>query len=535
MTMANDFKQYTKYRWTPEHTRFVRQARLNLRLHQGVLALAIVGAVGAVVTGNLDTNAQMLLFGMALAAILLLVLYDFRDRARRYQGLADALRRERELYEAEAGVYANGDRAFTRFVRRCEAIIQSNGEGYIPLMINDDENDERLPFSSSTSASSSPFGRSSASSLRNRLSSSSRFGSSSSSERSDSDDDSEEDSSSSRSRFGSGNNPFGSSRSSNPFSSSRPSSGGSPFGSRFGSSSSSGRPNFRSGGIRPEDNEDPALANLGSTNSNTGVRFAAYYPKELAPNAWHPLKAYAYLGYAMEAVVADAENQDTDRLPEILYSRNRNPRYRIPEGAQVTVTPTMPGFQFNPQSVSIGFYRNWHRFDFELRAVDAKLDEATNGYLTFTVNGLVVADVPLSIYVGKGLGTSDDITRRVIRRPYRTVYASFAQEDMHLAERLKQVYDALGMYNLRDMVQLRVEGEWHDDFLKGIDEADIFQLFWSRAAAESETVAQEVAYARSRVNHLASFIRPVYWEQPPAELPEELAGLKAAYLPDLTD
>ena len=202
----------------------------------------------------------------------------------------------------------------------------------------------------------------------------------------------------------------------------------------------------------------------------------------------------------------------------------------------MTVTPHMRGFQFNPQSVSIGFYRAWHRLDFEMRATDARLDEATNGYLTFSVEGLVVADVPLSVYVQRRQDKEQkNVMRRVIRKPYRAVYASFADEDTHLAERLRPIYDAIGMYNMRDRMQHRSEQGWSEDMLQALDEAEVFQLFWSRAAAGSETVQRELQRALERNPDVENFVRVVYWEQPPVTLPDSLSDAHKDYLPDIAE
>jgi heme/copper-type cytochrome/quinol oxidase subunit 4 len=510
-------KNYIQYRWTSEHDRFERQAKLNQALSVMMTVIALVAVVGGLVFAPFDQVIQLSLFGLAVVVMAVNVLYDFRERARRSRNIANALRREREMFDAGASIYANADRALSRFVRRCEAIIRSGGDGFIPLLLDEDE--EEQP----NSAADSPFARSSASSsLRSRLGSS-RFGSSSSKD----DDDEDDEDTGRRSRFSS---PFSSRSSGSPFSSRT--STNSPFGSsaRFGG----GRPIGSSGGMRREGNDDPALAGIQTGNGDTGIRFSAYYPKELEANDWHPVKAYAFMGYALDAVTVDAEGGDTDKVPEVLYDRSQTTRHRIPEGAQVTVTPRMKGFQFNPQNVSIGFYRAWHRFDFEIRAVDARLDEATNGYLTFTVDGLIVADVPLSVYVARRLGREQRVvTRHVTRKPYKSVYASFADEDLHLAERLRRIYDALGMYHLRDLMQLRAEHGWSEDMLKAVDDADIFQLFWSEAAANSKAVQRELEYAFDHTSQIENFVRPVYWEQPPTELP---AGLnEAAYLPDIAE
>jgi len=84
---------------------------------------------------------------------------------------------------------------------------------------------------------------------------------------------------------------------------------------------------------------------------------------------------------------------------------------------------------------------------------------------------------------------------------------------------------------------LRSGENWNARLLELIDSADIFQLFWSRHAAESEYVRQEYQYAaalRRRGVKSATFIRPIRWEEPmPAPPPPELAELHFDLIPEL--
>lgn len=52
-----------------------------------------------------------------------------------------------------------------------------------------------------------------------------------------------------------------------------------------------------------------------------------------------------------------------------------------------------------------------------------------------------------------------------------------------------------------------------------IDEADVFQLFWSSNSMRSAFVRQEWEHALAL--RRPSFVRPVYWEEPLPEDPEE--------------
>jgi len=538
-------KKYMDDRWLTEHKRLRRQGQLYAWLHGITLLVATLAVVGAVVVQQANPTAQDGLFALAAAALAFNVLYGPQQRSRRAVGISKALQREHELFETRIGLYESETQRLGLFVQRCERILQSEDDGQILLLpeITVTERADKAERQSSTPPqSSSPFSRSSGSSSSSGSSLRRRFGSNrlqadeldDDEEYEDNDEDDTEDKSST-SRFGSrfSSSPFSGRSSSSPFG--KRTSGSSPFGgsSRF----AGGRPVGSSGGMRRKGNDDPALSGIGSSNGRTGMRVAAYYPKELSPNQWQPVKAYIFMGHAQDAVIADAENGEKDKVAKVLYDRNADTRYRIPEGARVTVTPHVKGFQFNPQSVNIQFYRAWHRLDFEMRAVDARLDEATNGTLTFSVEGLVLADVPLSVYVQSKRRkiAQDEMLRWVIRKPYRTVYASFADEDAHIAERLRPIYDAMGMYTMRDRMQHRTEQGWHKDMLQAVDEAEVFQLFWSRAAANSESVERELERALARQSEVENFVRVVYWEQPPAALPDDLRAAHQDYLPGIAE
>ncbi len=79
-----------------------------------------------------------------------------------------------------------------------------------------------------------------------------------------------------------------------------------------------------------------------------------------------------------------------------------------------------------------------------------------------------------------------------------------------------------------DTESLRSGEDWQAGLARAIDRADILQLFWSQNAARSRNVRDEWEYAlESRGDDArgAHFIRPVYWQKPIAEVPDELPHL----------
>lgn len=268
-----------------------------------------------------------------------------------------------------------------------------------------------------------------------------------------------------------------------------------------------------------------------SAKAAQAVMFSGYYPKEVVPEKWEPLHAYLFRALASIAVEEDAGKQLGSRIQEF-RGVSAPAQAAVPEGVFVTATPQMDGFQFNPPSATVGFYKDWHRFDFEVRAKGAPLNLAANGLLTFSVEGIIVADVPLSIYVGESLSAANG-QANAVAKAYQAIFCSYSHQDQQIVARAERAYKALGLDYLRDVLSLKSGQDWSDELLNLINSADIFQLFWSHAAAESDHVRSEWEHALQVAGWKANFIRPVYWEDPKPIIPAELKHLHFAYQPDL--
>lgn len=262
------------------------------------------------------------------------------------------------------------------------------------------------------------------------------------------------------------------------------------------------------------------------------INFSAYYLREVTPNEWQPLMAYVYKAFAEGAVNEDAGRQ---LGPLLAGARKLTQAAKglIREGALITATPTLPGFQFNPPSASAAFFEDWHRFDFKMRAKDAPLHQGANGWITFTVEGIIVGDLPLSVYVGESVQAA--LTPAASRKLYQAIFCSYSRKDIQIIERVERAYKALGLDYLRDMQSLRSGENWSDGLEALIERADIFQLFWSEPAVASQHVRMEWEYALKLGRTGQNFIRPVYWTNPIPAVPPELKMIHFAYQPDLVE
>ena len=77
-----------------------------------------------------------------------------------------------------------------------------------------------------------------------------------------------------------------------------------------------------------------------------------------------------------------------------------------------------------------------------------------------------------------------------------------------------------------DLDDLRSGAFWRTALFERIDTSDLFQLFWSDHARQSDFVAIEWKHAlQARQVKGGRFIRPVYWHEPIPAVPEELAEI----------
>ena len=142
-----------------------------------------------------------------------------------------------------------------------------------------------------------------------------------------------------------------------------------------------------------------ALEEIGRTVGEKTVLFSTYYPKEVAPKVWYPLHLYCYIFTAVREVIGDVCAL-LSKSVDLYRQKSEQTQQLISEGTVITATPRLDGFQFNPPSATVGFYEDWHRLDFRFRASEEWREKASNGFVTLTVEGKVIADIPLSIYVG---------------------------------------------------------------------------------------------------------------------------------------
>jgi hypothetical protein len=269
----------------------------------------------------------------------------------------------------------------------------------------------------------------------------------------------------------------------------------------------------------------------GRTDLVPRATFTSHYPREVALHEEDRLLVFI----ALEATAAQVEAMAAERLGtrhgEYRVARAPTPT-KLKRGARLTIIPNLPGFRFDPVSVTAEWLFDIQCYEFRLRAEDAQPGLAVNGYITILEGPVLRGEIPMAIFVGtthQPPAGSEHFTRADVRA-YRDTFPSYSRKDEHVVHACETVVEAGGDRFLRDVRKLRSGEEWEPRLLELIDQADVFQLFWSRNAAESPQVEREWRHALTLRPERPNFIRPVYWSPKPYPIPPELQPINLGRL-----
>ena len=270
------------------------------------------------------------------------------------------------------------------------------------------------------------------------------------------------------------------------------------------------------------------------------IQFTAYRPKTVRPARWAKLLVFAHLDERplwmdddergpLEEVAAQAQQFLGDKIADY-RATTEDSRLAIPRDGEITLVPTMKGVEFNPPRRSF-FWKDGisvHAETFEMRAAASLDGQITRGQLTIFLGALILAEINLAVRVNsqQAVFNADDAgsgRERSSARPFRRIFASYSHRDLDVVESVERHARTLGDEYLRDLQQLRSGESWNSRLLQMIDQADVFQLFWSSNAASSEFVQQEWRHALALCRN--TFVRPTYWQEPMPPVPGPLQSL----------
>ena len=266
----------------------------------------------------------------------------------------------------------------------------------------------------------------------------------------------------------------------------------------------------------PKDIPPPKMSD---SETSEQVAFTAYHPKEGRVLVWHPLLVYVHTLAASGTVRQDIKRfiDQNEVRKEVTHTSTT----LIARGTEMIIVPSCEGVAFNPERITIKWIEDYQRVEFRFSAEQSLLDDAAKGHINIFVGPLIVGSLKFAMLFNNSdeLSTPDHEEHSEMYRK-DAIFVSYSHKDTEIVEAFKLVHQATGHDVLIDIDNLRSGHEWNPELMRMIDRADIFQLFWSHNSSQSAYCRQEWQYALEKRKE--GFIRPVYWQLPLPEPPEEL-------------
>jgi hypothetical protein len=254
------------------------------------------------------------------------------------------------------------------------------------------------------------------------------------------------------------------------------------------------------------------------------VGFTLYRPEEVKAGSVVPVLAYAHL--AMEETLRPGQPPEVPAEVEEDVARHFRPTDRVqastaehtgrfaPSDA-LTFRLTVDGCRVSPSEAVVHWDPPFQSVRFDVTIPVTVPGPELMGRLVVYQGIFVRGTVEFSLRLGAAEGTGVPVRGRAFDK----VFPSYSHRDAAIVDYVEEAARSLGHEFLRDVRKLRVGEVWSEEIRGYIEEADLFQLFWSSRSMASPYVRQEWEHALSLGRQ--GFILPVYWEDPLPSSPQE--------------
>ena len=269
------------------------------------------------------------------------------------------------------------------------------------------------------------------------------------------------------------------------------------------------------------------------------VNFSAYYPAEAVANRGQGLYVYAHLPELAPTIAQDVKQFREQLGGSIPAPRVAKQAAQLQRGTLITVTPECDELDFEPAAVTKKWNGEWTRFDFAFMPKAEMVGDSLFVRVSISVSVVEIAHIkcPVDVIEQPHIPADNPLAAAKLAtqtaRLYHRIFVSYSRKDTQVAEAYRLAQMAIGNDVFMDSYSIRVGEDWRAALARAIDEADIFQLFWSSHSAESENVRDEWDYAlkyKCPDQNCTYFIRPVFWDKPMPQPPQPLSHLNFRYV-----
>jgi serine/threonine protein kinase len=251
------------------------------------------------------------------------------------------------------------------------------------------------------------------------------------------------------------------------------------------------------------------------------VDCSIFAPPATSPGNCALVQVFAHLPkQADEAATMAAEFDEQARRRAV-----RSLEARIGRGERLTFELTIRGIEVPEPVQELVWLGRPAAVQFEVIVPqDFPIGTSAIGRLVVSRHGISIGYLKFTLRIEAGAGgqtpemVGDDAER------FTRAFVSYASQDRAAVLSRLQILRAVGIAYFQD-VDMDPGQRWETELYRQIDGCDLFLLFWSQAAKDSQWVRREVQYALGLGERVPE-IRPVVIEGPPVPPPwEELAQL----------
>lgn len=266
---------------------------------------------------------------------------------------------------------------------------------------------------------------------------------------------------------------------------------------------------------------------VAKSKASMPTEFSAYYPGKIQAAAAYALMVFAHLADdKTRKGIEDTARRFSGMMGSQQLSATASSQIEIAAGTPITFVPQVAGVSFNPPEQTIVWTpaTDPYKSATFLFSTPAHLMTDLTGRVLVFNGALIVGEIPLHM-ARVEFGAMPELSSEAQMKKYEAVFASYSHKDTPVMEFFRRQRERLGQKMLVDIYDLRAGEHWADRLLQMIEESTAFQLFWSKASAESKYCRQEWEYALKFLDARPRFIQPVWWQEPMPAPPPELEKL----------
>ncbi|HLM56469.1 MAG TPA: toll/interleukin-1 receptor domain-containing protein, partial [Pyrinomonadaceae bacterium] len=254
------------------------------------------------------------------------------------------------------------------------------------------------------------------------------------------------------------------------------------------------------------------------------ISSTVYAPAQAAPGDGFLVQVFVHLPVQSAAVEELAKEADEDTRRAVADKLKKPVR----RGTELAFHLQLPGLEVDEPAQTCLWEGEPARLQFGVIVPEDCKPRKLFGTVTVCENSVPVGHLKFMFKItGEAAAPAPEPVRADMTR-YRQAFISYASKDRPEVLKRVQMLNSAKINFFQDLLTLEPGDEWATKLYEYIDKSDVFFLFWSKAASESEWVKREIEYARKASEDATPGpeIVPVIIEGPPhVPPPAELSFL----------